>query len=290
MADDTLDNAYQICQQMAEQHYENFPTASRLLAKKHRRTTAAIYAFARSADDIADEGNLTSVERHAQLTAFATHLSQIQMGVTPNNPVFIALADTIGRYQLPITPFEKLLQAFRSDIDTQRYASFSALAAYCDNSANPIGELILRLHNAWDEENGLYSNRICTALQLINFIQDVDSDYHQRGRIYIPLDEMQKFGVGEIDIAKRRHSDNISQLIQFQLRRAGELLASGQPLLGRSHGRLHLMLTLTLFSAKRMLTKLQARTDVFARPTLHAGDFTLIALHSLLFRSMKTAC
>ena len=289
MADDTLDNAYAICLQQAQQHYENFPTASRLLAYTHRRATAAIYAFARSADDIADEGNLSNAERHAQLNTFATNLSQIQMGTMPTQPVFIALADTITRYQLPTTPFEKLLQAFHSDIDTRRYANFSQLARYCANSANPVGELILRLHNLWNEESGRYSDRICTALQLINFIQDLDSDYHQRGRIYIPLDEMQQFGVDEIDIAQRRQSENMSKLIAFQLRRAGELLVGGQPLLARSHGRLRLMLKLTLFSALRMLNKLYARTDVFARPTLHTGDFALIAMRSLLFQSLKPA-
>lgn len=289
MTNDTLNNAYEICLQQARQHYENFPTASRLLANTHRRATAAIYAFARSADDIVDEGTLTNIERHTRLNAFAINLSQIQMGVTPTEPVFIALADTIARYQLPFTPFEKLLQAFRSDIDTQRYANFSELAAYCDHSANPVGELILRLHNAWNEETGLYSDRFCTALQLINFIQDVDSDYQQRGRIYIPLDEMQQFNVHEIDLAQRRHSDDLRKLIAFQLRRAGELLVGGQPLVARCNGRLRLMLKLTLFSALCMLNKLSARNDVFARPTLGAGDLGLIAIRSLLFQSVKTA-
>jgi squalene synthase HpnC len=290
MTDDTLDNAYRICLQLARQHYENFPTAARLLAKPHRRATAAIYAFARSADDIADEGDITAAARHAQLDRFAKNLSQIQAGTTPTEPIFIALADTIERYQLPITPFEKLLQAFRNDIDTRRYASFPELAAYCDNSANPVGELILRLHNAWDAENRQYSNRICSALQLINFIQDVDSDYHQRGRIYIPQDEMQEFGLDETAFAQCQHSSNINKLIQLQLQRAGELLVSGQPLLARTHGRLRIMLKLTLLSALRVLHKLHARTDVFERPTLNAADFTLIAIRSLLFQPMKAAC
>lgn len=290
MLDDTLDNAYQTCLQMARQHYENFPTASRLLAKAHRRATAAIYAFARSADDIADEGDMTPAARHAQLDVFAMYLSQIQTGVMPSQPLFIALADTIQRYQLPITPFEKLLQAFRSDIDTRRYASFSELTAYCDNSANPVGELILRLHKAWDDECEIYSNRICTALQLINFIQDLDSDHHQRGRTYIPQDEMRKFGVDETAFERYERSSNISNLIQFQLERASELLNAGQPLLAHTHGRLRLMLKITLFSAMRMIDKLHARTDVFARPTLHAGDFARITIRSLIFQSGKTAC
>jgi squalene synthase HpnC len=286
--DDTLDNAYQFCLQMAQQHYENFPTASRLLAKSQRRATAAIYAFARSADDIADEGNMTTAARHTQLDAFATRLSQIQQGKPATEPLFLALADTIRHYDLPIHPFEKLLHAFRLDIDTRRFPDFSALAAYCGNSANPVGELVLRLHNNWDEENARYSDAICTALQLINFIQDLDSDYRLRGRIYIPMDEMQAFGIDETYIAQRRQNQNIHKLIQFQLQRAQELLQVGQPLLARNHGRLRFMLKLTLSGAQRMIEKLQTRTDVYTRPTLHVGDLALIATRSLLFQPVTS--
>ena len=290
MTDEMLDNAYRICQRMARQHYENFPTVSHLLAKSHRRATAAIYAFARTADDMVDEGDMTPDARHMQLNIYATHLSHIVSGVTSNEPLFIALADTVQRYQLPIRPFEKLLLAFRSDIDTQHYASFSELAAYCDNSANPIGELILRLHNAWNAENQIYSDRICTALQLINFIQDLDCDFQQRGRIYIPMDEMQKFGVDENIFVQRTQNSNLSQLIQFQLQRAEKLLAAGAPLLDRTHGRLRLILKVTVISAMHMINKLRTRTDVFARPTLHAGDLTLIAFRSLIFQPVKATC
>jgi squalene synthase HpnC len=290
MIDDTLDKAYQVCLQMARQHYENFPTASRLLAKTHRNATAAIYAFARSADDIADEGNASTSERHAQLDTFATQLSQIQSGEIPTSPLFLALADTIRSYQLPISPFEKLLQAFRSDIDSRHFANFAELATYCDHSANPVGELILRLHDNWDEENAQYSNAICTALQLINFIQDLDSDYQQRGRIYIPMDEMQEFGVTESELAQRQHSNNLSRLVRYQLQRAHELLLAGRPLLVRNRGRLRIVLTFTLCSALRILAKLQTRSNVFTRPTLHAGDITFIAVRSLIFQPSKVTC
>jgi len=290
MTDDTLDNAYQTCLQIAQQHYENFPTASWLLARSHRRATAAIYAFARSADDIADEGTMTAAIRHAQLDAMSTRLSQIEHGIIPDEPVFMALSDTIQRYRLPITPFEKLLQAFRTDIDTHRFNTYVELANYCDHSANPVGELVLRLHNNWNDETSEYSNRICTALQLINFIQDLDSDYHQRGRIYIPMDEMRRFAVDESGFAKRQVSSQLIGLVQFQLDRARELLLSGLPLLTYNHGRLRFILKFTVFSALRMCNKLQARSSVFARPTLHAGDITRIAIRSLLFQPTKAAC
>lgn len=289
MPDDTLDKAYQLCQQIARQHYENFPTASRLLAPAQRRATAAIYAFARTADDIADEGDLTPAERHRQLEDHANKLSQLTAGVTPEAPIFIALADTIQRFQLPVSPFEKLLCAFHADIDTQRFAGFVELSAYCANSANPIGELVLRLHNAYYDDTKQFSDPLCTALQLLNFMQDLHSDYQQRGRIYIPLDEMQEFGVTESDLAQRRQTGQLEQLIAFQLARVEQLLSAGRPLIQQVHGRLKILLHLTYCSAERMLQKLRARTDVFARPTLHAGDIALILSRSLVYLLPKLA-
>ena len=290
MTDDTLDNAYQFCLQLAQQHYENFPTASRLLARPQRRATAAIYAFARRADDIADEGNMPPATRHVQLDVMAEKLSQLQTGIIPDDPVFIALADTIERYRLPFTPFEKLLHAFRMDIDNRRFATFAELAAYCDRSANPIGELVLRLHDNWDAETAQYSNQICTALQLINFSQDLDSDFHQRGRIYIPTDEMQEFAIDETAFAQHLRSNNFSRLIHFQLLRAQELLLAGLPLLAHCRGRLHFILKLTVVSALCLLDKLQTRQDVFSRPTLRTSDIARITIRSLLFQPRKATC
>lgn len=290
MTDDTLDRAYQICLQLAQQHYENFPTAARLLARQHRLATAAIYAFARSADDIADEGSLMAQQRHTRLDHYARQLTGIQAGEEPTEPIFVALADTIRRYQLPIKPFSKLLQAFRQDIDTTRYASFDELAAYCDHSANPVGELILRIHGLWHETNAAYSNSICTALQLINFIQDLDADVIQRDRIYIPLDELHQYQVDETDLAQHRSSDKLCALIDFQLRRARRLLHGGIPLLASCPYRLRLILKITVFSAECMLQKLQQRNDVFTRPTLQGRDLGRIVLRSLLFQPTQASC
>jgi len=290
MADEKLDLAYRECLRIARTHYENFPTAARLLSKTHRLATAAIYAFARSADDIADEGESDSATRHAQLDDFAEKLEQIRSNRVAPEGLFYALADTINRYRLPLTPFEKLLQAFRSDIDVRRYASFDDVLAYCDNSANPVGELVLRLHGCWSEENDWFANRICTALQLINFIQDLDSDFHQRNRLYIPLDEMDKYAVNETLLVNHGQNKNLCDLIGFQIRRARQLLLEGRPLLQQCHGRLRLMLTLTLVSGLRVLHKLQARDNVYSRPTLHAGDLALIAAQSLMFRPLGMAC
>jgi len=290
MADEKLEQAYRECLNIARQHYENFPTAARLLAKPQRRATAAIYAFARSADDIADEGDADNAKRHAQLDEFSDQLQRIGAGSGQQHGLFYALADTIERYQLPLKPFEKLLTAFRSDIDVKRYVNFTQLLDYCDNSANPVGELVLRLHGYWNEQADWFSNRICTALQLINFIQDLDSDYRQRDRLYIPLDEMRQYGIDEAILAERRQNPELARLIDFQIQRARTILLEGQPLLGHCHGRLRLMLKLTVSSGLRVLQKLQIRDNVYARPTLQVGDLALIAIRSLLFRPGAMAC
>lgn len=284
MTDDTLENAYQYCLDIAQRHYENFPTASRLLAKSHRRATAAIYAFARGADDIADEGTLPVAVRHQQLDDYATQLTRIQSGESTSDPVFTALADTTMSYDLPITPFMKLLQAFRQDIDTKRYADFDALAQYCEHSANPVGELILRLHNVWSEENAIYSDKICTALQLINFLQDIDSDYHVRGRLYIPLAELEQFGVNEAAIAQRQNLPALHGLIHYQVKRARTLLHQGMPLLRKCPWRLRFILRVTLLSAERVAEKLLHRRNVFSRPVLRKTEIVLIILRCLMFQ------
>jgi len=290
MADEKLEQAYRECLNIARQHYENFPTAARLLSRPQRLATAAIYAFARSADDIADEGDADNAKRHAQLDEFSDQLQRIGAGSGQRHGLFYALADTIERYQLPLKPFEKLLTAFRSDIDVKRYVNFTQLLGYCDNSANPVGELVLRLHGYWNEQAGRLSNHICTALQLINFIQDLDSDYQQRDRLYIPLDEMRQYGVDESVLAERRQTPELAHLIDFQIQRARTMLLQGQPLLGQCHGRLRLMLKLTVSSGLRVVQKLQTRDNVYTRPTLQGGDLALIAMRSLLFRPGAMAC
>lgn len=283
ISDGTLDKAYQDCLKIAQNHYENFPTASRLLAKPQQRATAAIYAFARTADDIADEGDVEAAVRHARLDSLESTLSQIGNDITPDEPIFMALADTIRQYRLPIKPFENLLQAFRSDIDVKRYETYSQLAQYCEHSANPVGELVLRLHNKWNPVTARLSDNICTALQLVNFIQDLESDYNQRGRLYLPLDELQQFNTNESDIANHKQSQQLTNLVHYQLNRANSLLQAGSPLISHCNGRLRLLLKLTVRSGQRIHDKLITRQNIYVRPTLGAGDFALIIIRSLLF-------
>jgi len=263
-----LTQAYRWCRQLAQSHYENFPVASMLLPRWQRDPVAAIYAFARTADDIADEGEAGEAERLQQLDDMGSALLAIEQGNPPAQPVYIALADTIERHALPIELFHDLLSAFRQDVSCKRYADFGALMNYCRRSANPIGRLLLHLNRQASEQNLARSDAICSALQLINFLQDIGQDYAENGRIYLPRDEMQRFAVSEEAIRERRNSFEMKELIRFQIRRASKLLSAGSPLGMQLHGRFGLELRSIILGGARVLEKLHAQDNVFARPRL----------------------
>lgn len=284
MLDDTLEQAYKTCLMQASTHYENFPTASRLLPRRLRRATAAIYSFARRADDIADEGNDSSAVRHKKLEAFSYHLQQIIDGEPQQDATFIALADVIQRHQLPVSLFERLLTAFRMDIDKQRYANFNELLEYCHCSADPVGELVLRLHAEANPENIRLSNRICTALQLINFIQDLDQDLFLRNRIYIPMDEIAANQVSEQMLRTHTQNNEVQALMTLQLSRARDMLLEGSSLIEQLSGRLRWVIRLTVVSALRIAHKLEQRHTVYQRPVLKWPDWSAIVLRSVYFR------
>lgn len=288
MQDKRTESAYQECLQQARIHYENFPTASRIIQKKHRNATAAIYSFARRADDIADEGNKPDTWRHNNLEQFSNNLDKIFNHKPVNDATFIALADTVERYQLPKAPLEKLLIAFTMDIDKKRHANLDELLYYCQHSANPVGELVLRLHGFWNETTQELSDHICTSLQLINFIQDIRSDLLLRNRIYIPQDEMKLFEVNEQQLKSGQDSAQLSKLIGQQLERASNMLLSGVPLTRYLTGRLKWVIRLTITSGLLICQKLSCRTSVFARPVLTRSDWLKIAYQSLYFRPDRT--
>ena len=250
--------AYQYCAQQARRHYENFPVASILLPRALRRPVAAIYAYARSADDIADEGDLDGATRLALLAAYRHNLECIEQGGTPDTALFVALADTIRTHALPLQPFYDLLAAFRQDVTQTRYADFEELAEYCRRSANPVGRLLLRLVRCDSEANIALSDAVCTGLQLTNFLQDVGADY-TRGRIYLPQDAMHAHGVTQDDIAARRYSPGWQRLIDGEIGRARGLLLHGTRLGGHLPGRFALEIRLTIAGGLTILDKLQAR-------------------------------
>ncbi|HHJ17398.1 MAG TPA: squalene synthase HpnC [Gammaproteobacteria bacterium] len=272
---------YRWCRALARSHYENFPVASRLLPARLRDPVAAIYAFARTADDIADEGDTGAGERLQQLDDMARKLDAISTGHVPDIPLYQALADSIGRHRLPFEPFHDLLDAFRQDVNQQRYADFGELMNYCRRSANPVGRLLLHLNGQATERNLALSDAVCSALQLINFLQDIDADYRAHGRIYIPQDEMQRFDVTEDDIAQRRNSFQFRLLIRHQVDRAEKLLRAGSPLGMRLGGRFGLELRAIILGGARVLEKLRRQDDMFSRPQLTGSDRRRILLGAL---------
>lgn len=280
--DRAVRDAYKHCVRTAQSHYENFPVASRLLPARLRDPIAAIYAFARTADDYADEGARDPATRLALLDGYARRLD----GPPGDDPVFIALADARARYDLPASLFHDLLHAFRMDVTRTRYADFSELAEYCRYSANPIGRLLLHLYGRADRHGDLLrSDAICTALQLLNFLQDISQDFVENDRIYLPQDEMARCGVDETHVAERRTDAAMLELMALQTARIHSLLATGAPLAWTLPGRMGLELRMTVFGATRILEAISnEQRDVFRRPRLGARDWIFILRRGLTTR------
>ncbi|ARP86071.1 squalene synthase HpnC [Bordetella genomosp. 9] len=275
---------------MAVDHYENFPVASVLLPRRLRRAVADIYRFARSADDIADEGAADDAQRLAALAAYRAELHRIAQGKPGARPiadpqlarVFDPLADTIARHQLPITPFYDLLSAFEQDVTVKRYADMSALLDYCARSANPVGRLMLHLYGAATPGNVRDADAICTGLQLTNFWQDVRIDWRKQ-RVYLPQDTLLRHGVTEEDIAACRLTPEWEGLMRELVAHARALLHSGAPLARRLPGRIGLELRLVVQGGLRILERIEgARFDVFMnRPELGPKDWALMIWKAL---------
>ncbi len=267
---------------MSVSHYENFPVASRLVPASLRGAVVAIYAFARAADDFADEGNDPPALRLARLDAYAAMLDRIEQGEVPTAAPFAELAAAISRHGLPVRPFHDLLSAFRQDVLKTRYASFAEVLDYCARSANPIGRLLLHLYHARDPGSLRHADAICTGLQLTNFWQDIAVDWG-KGRVYLPEDDLQRFGVSESQIAAGRCNQPWSQLLEFEVARTRALLESGRPLTRALPLRLGLELKFILAGGLRILAAIDAvRGDVFRRrPKLRRRDWVLMAASAL---------
>jgi len=260
---------------MAVNHYENFPVASFLLPARLRPAVRALYTFARSADDIADEGDASDAQRLAALEDYAAQLELIARGALPDNEQFQNLQDIIRQYRLPVQPLHQLLSAFEQDVVQKRYDTYADLLDYCDRSANPVGQLILHLYGAASASNILDSNAICSALQLINFWQDVGIDWHKQ-RIYIPLEDLQLFGVTERHIAEAISDSAWQSLMQFELQRTRALMLSGAPLARRLPGRIGLELRGVVQGGLRILEKLERQSVFNGRPILNTWDWIVV--------------
>lgn len=259
-------------------HYENFPVASLLLPAHLRPAVRAIYRFARTADDVADEGDAPPDDRLRELESFGRDLDVLDVPGTR----WPDLAAAVTEHRLPLSLLRDLLSAFAQDVTTRRYGDYTALLDYCRRSANPIGRLLLALYR--HEEPGLLamSDAICTGLQLTNFWQDVAIDW-DKGRVYLPQDDLARFGVDEAQIARRQVDDRWRALMAFETARARALLRAGAPLAPALGGRIGLELRLVVQGGLRILERIDATGgDVFRRrPELSARDWTLMGLRAL---------
>ncbi len=295
--DKTIQNAYKYCMAIAQNHYENFPVASKLLNKQLRYPIAAVYAFARSADDFADEGDRSEQQRLSLLNDYSIELDDIKQKLThssdnkkqafvhvSNNKIFIALADVISQYQIPIGLFYDLLNAFRQDVITSRYTDFDEILAYCKLSANPVGRILLHLNHSASEQNNNYSDAICTGLQLINFYQDIAQDINESDRLYLPLNEMEHCNVSTNDIKNQRNTAQALRLIKIQLQRARQIYESGKPLCFNLSGVFALEIRMIYSGGKLILDKLEENSgSIYRRPRLNAKDKIKIIWQALFF-------
>jgi squalene synthase HpnC len=260
-------------------HYENFPVASWLLPARLRPAVRAIYRFARTADDVADEGEATAAQRLAELARLRAALDRIAAGGDGGWP---DLAAAVRAHALPLEPLRQLLSAFEQDVTVHRYADYEALFDYCRRSANPVGRLLLALYGVDDANSLAQSDRICTGLQLTNFWQDVAVDW-RKGRVYLPQRELVRFGLSDAAIAAGGTDPNWAPMMRAQTAVARDLLRGGAPLARRLGGRVGCELRLVVQGGLRILEAIdRADGDVFRhRPQLALGDWLRMTARSL---------
>jgi len=266
-------------------HYENFPVASVLLPAHLRAPVELIYRFARAADDFADEGDLSNEERLALLAGFSAELRRIEAGAIPQTALFNELAPMIKERRLPVNLFHDLLSAFAQDVTKKRYTDFADVLDYCRRSANPVGRLLLVLYGAATPQNNTWSDHICSALQIINFLQDIAIDF-ANDRIYMPQEELARFGIGEAQFASRDANAAWREFMAFEVARTRALLLAGAPLGRVLRGRIGLEMRMIIAGGERILRKIEnAGYDVFRRrPVLRSGDWALMFARTFSLR------
>ncbi|MCC6669774.1 MAG: squalene synthase HpnC [Planctomycetes bacterium] len=271
--------------ELAARHYENFPVGSWLLPRAHRAALHRIYAFARIADDLADEAR-DARALAAFRAAFAAHLA----GGRSDVPLFVDLAATIRERNLPEAHFFDLLDAFASDLEVHRHDEAS-LFAYCRRSANPVGRLVLRVCGLADAALDARSDAVCTGLQLLNHLQDLRSDFRERDRIYLPQADLARFGVREADLGADCATPQVRALVRHWLERTVGLLREGFPVTAAVPGRLRLELRAVLQAAARVVERIRAAGhDVLARRTrLTRAGHAAALVAALLTRRLPRA-
>ncbi len=278
----SVEAAYQFCETLTKTHYENFPVASLILPKKIQRPISVIYAFARCADDIADEGNDPKEIRLQQLQHYWQSLEDLKNNIPPKEALFMALSDILKKNpELPISLFFDLLRAFRQDVIKNEYENFQEVLDYCRKSANPIGRLLLYLTHNVTEKNLNSSDAICTALQLTNFLQDLQSDLLLRNRCYLPKDDMKQLNISLEDLKLGKTTTAIYQLITQQLQRADDLLEEGTALTQQLTGLFGFEIRLTIAGGRQIIQELKKRKDIYTRPTLKWWHWPILVWHAI---------
>jgi len=276
---------------LANSHYENFPVASVFLPQHLREPIGLIYSFARQADDFADEGDLTIEQRLALLNSFRDELDLLHAYIKPQSAFFAALGAMIKVRKLPYEPFYDLLDAFSQDVTKTRYADYDEVLDYCKRSANPIGRLMLHLYMQSSPSNIQLSDNICSALQIINFLQDIAIDFKKndgKQRIYMSQEEMAAFGITELHIKDyvdgvKTTDENWQQFMLFNLHRVSALLYAGKPLGRILTGRIGFEMRMIIAGGERIIHKISAvNGDIFRhRPTLKHTDWIVIFFKAL---------
>lgn len=271
----TVARAYDYCEEFARAHTESYPVASRFVPPELRPHLVALYAFARSADDFADEPEYEG-RRGEALDRWEEALHRCFHGEA-DHPVFIALADTIEKRDLPVPPLHDMLTAFRMDMEVRRYATFQALRGYTVRSAEPVGRLLLALFGYRDPALVRYADELSTALQLTNFWQDLAADA-ARDHIYVPAEDLHHFGLSEADVKALKPTPAMTNLLRYEVARTRALYERGRPLLDKVGKDLRMELTLIWLVGNTILDKIEAADfDVFARrPSIRRRDQAVI--------------
>lgn len=280
-SDQSINKGYHQALLLAKSHYENFPVISLLVKKELRKDVAIIYWFARTADDIADEGELSAEKRLEKLSRFEKKLSDSLSGFYPDE-FWAALHNTIIEKNISPQNLFNLLKAFKQDVTKNRFINFEEILEYCSNSANPVGRIILELHDIRTDNVFNLSDKVCTALQLTNFYQDVKIDL-KKNRIYIPLDELKKYQIEENSLAKSEINPNFVQLMKFQVERNRQIYREGEEIIKYLSGRLKYQIKWTILGGMAILSKIEdiKYNVIKKRPVHKKSEYAMLMLKAL---------
>jgi squalene synthase HpnC len=278
-----VDASFAWCEAFTRAHHENFPVASRFLPKRLRKHVWALYSFARTADDFADEPAYEG-RRSVELDRFADQLEQAWHGEA-EHPIFVALAESARELHLPITPLKDLISAFQMDLRVRRYATFNDLTAYTSLAAKPIGRVLLWVWGCRDAEPHRFAEDLSTALALTNFWQDLAADV-ERDRIYLPIEDLRHFGVPEADLLARKQTARLGALLRYECARTRAIFERARPLIDLVDDSLGVEVAMIWHGGYRALAKVEARADSIFGPrvALSALDKARVLTEALRLR------